>query len=90
MKTLKELVGEKERIWVELTPKDYEPFLNFAKANHCTWIDESKNYNISIFENHPAFAFIEIDSNGTIGFIPVIQWCKTKTEKHKINFSMKP
>ena len=39
MKTIEELLGKEDKIFVSLTKDEIPQFLNYVKQQSCTWID---------------------------------------------------
>ena len=89
MKALSELLNNKSKVWIKLTPKDYEPFLVFLTQNNCTWINGTKKHTIAVFERHPSYALVEISIDKVVGFIPAMLWCKSNNKKHDIDYLYK-
>lgn len=84
MKTIEELLGKEDKIFVSLTKDEIQQFLNYAKQQSCTWID-GKSIDVEGDLKGNGYAIICLSRDKKIGLVSAMCFAK-ENEIKKIGF----
>ena len=85
MKTLKKLLGNEERVWLDVSPRDFVSFLTFAKNNDCKWMNGDDIKPKLDLRKHKHALFMGISNDRNLGFVSGMCWSLGKDIK-KFNY----
>ena len=80
MKTIEELLGKEDKIFVSLTKDEIPQFLNYVKQQSCTWID-GKSIDVEGDLKGNGYAIICLSRYKTIGLVSAMCFAKEKEIK---------
>ena len=70
MQNYKEVCGDKECVWFEISPSEGEEFLRWAKELGCIWV----NGNEIKPENGADFFHFSIHNDGKLAYVSMLVW----------------
>ena len=82
MQTYKDVCGDKQRVWFELSENEGQEFLQWAKDLGCTWL----NGNEIIPEKGTESRHFSIHNDGKLAYVAMFIWTDKRTE-HETRYS---
>ena len=84
MQTYKDVCGDKQRVWFEISENEGQAFLQWAKDLGCTWL----NGNEIIPENGTESRHFSIHNDGKLAYVAMFIWTDKRSEiKIRYSFS---